>query len=80
MKVIYESIEGTDYAWIEEAIKKKLQWVSDYQFGPEFWGRLQGDLNALWTEHAVALMNCKKQVFGFTHLVTNSAVTVYPKV
>lgn len=80
MKVLYESLEGTGYAWIEEAIKKKLQWVSDYAFGPEFWGRLQGDLNQLWTDHSVALINCKKPVYGFTYLVTNSAVTVYPKV
>jgi hypothetical protein len=80
VKVIYETLEGTDYAWIEEAIQKKLQWVVEYDFGAEFWGRLAGDLNQLWTDHSVALINCKTPIYGFTSLVTNSAVTIYPKV
>lgn len=80
MKVIYEPLEGTDYPWIEEEIKKALQWVSDFDFGPDFWSRVTDALKALWDKLAVALINCRKPVFGFTYLVTNSALTVYPQV
>lgn len=80
MKVSYDTIEGTDYEWIHEEVAKTLKWVEDAQVGPDFWGRVQSDLNQMWHRLSVALINCKRPIFGFRYLVTNSSLTVYPQV
>lgn len=80
MRIVYEALEGTNYPWIEEEIQKTLKWVTEFDFGPDFWSRVTDDLRELWERLAVALINCVKPVYGFTYLVTNSALTVYPQV
>jgi hypothetical protein len=80
VRIIYEPIEGTDYPWIEEEIKKVLHWAEDAEVSPEFFCRVQKDLSAVWERLAVALINCKTPVYGFKAMVTNSALTVYPQV
>ena len=56
MKIIYATLEGTDDPWIEEELKRTLKWISDYQFGPEFWGRLDAELNH--TMESTAFAEC----------------------
>jgi hypothetical protein len=80
MKIVYAVLEGTDEPWIDQEIQHTLGWASRYEFGPEFWGRLSSDLNALWQRRSVDFLNCKRPVHGFKAMMTNSAITVYPQV
>jgi hypothetical protein len=80
MKVVYAELEGTNYQFIADEIEKTLKWVETADVTPDFFGRVQRDLDQMWTRLAVSLINCKRPVIGFKAMVTNSALTVYPQV
>lgn len=80
MKIVYATLEGADAPWIDEELQKSLKWIADYEFGPEFWGRLNSDLAILWQRKSIAFLSCKRPVYGFRAMMTNSCITVYPQV
>ena len=80
MRVVYAELEGTNYQFIADEVEKTLKWVETVDVTPDFFSRVQTDLNAMWNRLAVALLNCKRPVLGFKVMATNSTLTVYPQI
>jgi mannose-6-phosphate isomerase class I len=75
VKIVYASLTGYEYNWIEEALNEHFEYIKRVQTWAEFWMRLHQETLSFMAKYGSQMPG----VASLRPMMTNSALTFYPQ-